>query len=150
MIIDNLRNAQRYYGIGKRFAAAFDFLKTAGIDQLSPGRYEICGSEIYATISEYETIDIADGRAEGHRRYADIQYIIAGTERIGFLNVEACIPVGEYDEAHDIGFFEGKLEFVTFHSEDFAIVFPEDIHMPRCRNEQAGQVKKAVIKVLLD
>ncbi|WP_092996424.1 YhcH/YjgK/YiaL family protein [Thiohalomonas denitrificans] len=83
MILDTLANAHRYHCIHPRFTEAFAFLH-ADPASLARGRHDIAGDDLFAIVSH------GDGRArdeamlECHRRYIDIQYIIAGVDEMGW------------------------------------------------------------------
>lgn len=46
MIIDNLKNCEKYFSVHKNFEKAFDFLKKAVSENYTPGRYEIDGVDV--------------------------------------------------------------------------------------------------------
>ena len=79
MVIDCIENAERYYGLGKRFRAALEWLAVANPDELISGeRVEIDGDFVYATMFQVDTLPPDDCKLEAHRDYADIQYIAKG------------------------------------------------------------------------
>jgi YhcH/YjgK/YiaL family protein len=133
-----------------RWDAAFRFLANADIETLDPGVYPVLGNEVYAMVSEYTTKSLKEARFEGHRKYADIQYLICGNELIGLGDVRNARVSEPYSEEKDVEFFypmEGKL--LQANSTVFFIFFPEDAHQPCIAAGDPGQVKKVVIKVAL-
>ena len=105
MILDSLQNKERYVSLHPRFKAVFDFIDTHDVAALPCGRHEIDGDEVFANVQELVTVPAGEKNYEAHRRYADIHYVISGTELIGIAPVGECEPVGEFSEADDFGLF---------------------------------------------
>ena len=146
MIADTLCNSGLYRGISPRIALAFDYL--CGMNPLdrSDGTCEIDGTNVYAIHQEYETQPAEQGSWEAHRQYIDLQYIIAGTERIGFAHVNRLSP-GIYIPERDLLPLSGEGDFLTFRPGDFMLLFPEDAHMPKIASGAPARVRKVVIKI---
>ena len=100
MIIDQLKNASLYFEMSKKIETALAYLLDTDLPNIKPGRYEIDGSNIYALMQNYETKPKENGFWEAHRHYIDIQYIIKGTELIGYANIDY-LKSGEYDDVKD-------------------------------------------------
>lgn len=148
MILDKLSNARRYYCLGPKFEKAFQYLTTTDFTALAKGKYEIDGTDIFAIVNEYETIDVAGEQMESHKKYIDIQYMVNGEEQIGHDFLEQQTPSKAYDEEKDYMLFAEKPSFFTrLAAGSFAIFFPTDLHMPNLKVEASIPVKKIVIKV---
>ena len=150
MIIDNLKNCGLYYGTHKRFESAFDFIKKAEAENLEIGKYEIDGKNLYAIVQEYTTKLPEDAKFETHKNYIDIQYIISGREEMEVCDLSRAEATTEYNGEKDVQFFVPKAETtkLTMQAGDYAIFFPDDIHMPGVspKGENVA-VKKIVAKV---
>ena len=146
MIIDQLKRADAYKGMGPRLGMAFDFLRTGGLATASLGRHEIRGDEVYALVQEYQTKAKAAGKWEAHRRYIDVQYVVSGEELIGYADIERQKP-GAYDEGKDFMLLEGDGDFLLVRSGTFMILGPQDSHMPGIAVATAAPVRKVVVKV---
>ncbi|MFO7636251.1 MAG: YhcH/YjgK/YiaL family protein [Clostridia bacterium] len=146
MIYDTLINIPIYGNISERLEKAFRYLADHDMEFFDDGRYEIDGQEIFCIIQSYSSKE--ESAWEGHKEYIDIQYMIYGTEEIRVSNIEEMRHVGMYDPEKDIHFFEGAASCRLFmRPRDFAVFFPEDIHMPALCIDAPSHVKKAVIKV---
>lgn len=146
MVIDSLKNCAKYASLNPFFAKAFYFIATNDLSKLEPGKYEIYGDNVYASIVEGTLKTKEAARLEAHDKYIDIQICIKGRETFGWLKREDCVkPEGEYNAEKDIVFFadEESLYF-TLTGGEFAIFFPEDGHTPMIGE---GSVKKCIIKV---
>lgn len=45
MIVDTLKNAHLYYGLAPGLEKGFEFIKTADLENLPPGEYELDGKK---------------------------------------------------------------------------------------------------------
>jgi len=147
MIIDTLNHAQIYYSLGERFETALKWLESADISSLAPGWHEIDGDEIYAVVQEYNTAPRDTLKAEAHKIYADIQYVYSGKEQIGYGRIEESVPMGEPADGKDVYFYEPVTEYLNMPEGVFSILFPQDVHTPKCMMDEAAAVKKVVVKV---
>lgn len=155
MILDQLINA-RLYRLGDRFERGFEYLSATNLPQTPDGKYPIAGDDLFAIVQAYTTKPADQGRWESHRRYADIQYLIRGQERIGVRVVPPQtaardMPIATpYDDDKDIAFHTGAGDLFTLTAGQFAVFFPHDIHMPSLALDAPAEVRKVVIKVRLD
>jgi len=152
MITDKIQNAKAYEGLGERFQKAFDYLETADLMALAPGKYEIDGENIFFMIQEYETRELSAGKWEAHKKYADIQYLLAGKEQMGYAEIGDMSDCDDQTPAKDMLVYKtdnGKGSFIRHEAGQFSIFFPQDAHMPNLADGEQTQNKKVVVKVLL-
>jgi len=147
MIIDKLKNASLYYGTSEKIATALKFLENTDLSEFQNGKYNIEDDDIFVIVQDYQTKPLSEGKFEAHRKYIDIQYIIKGVEKMGYVNVHKLKPSTEYDEEKDIAFFEGSGDFLTADKGTFIIFSPQDAHMPGIETKTSEYVKKAVVKI---
>ena len=148
MIIDHIRNAERYFALDPRFARAFAYLRQGDLDKLPPGRHDLDGDNLYALVQDAEPVNREAGILEAHRLYTDIQYTVSGPECIGWRTTDRCIcPRQPYDESKDATLFADEPEVWTdVPPEHFVIYFPSDAHAPA----REAPVRKVVLKVSID
>jgi YhcH/YjgK/YiaL family protein len=146
MIIDQLQRAERYFSLHPDFEKAFAFLRQKSIAELAVGKHEIEGERIYCTVSKGPGRKRSEAKLEAHRRYIDIQYIIQGTDEIGWKPTADCQAIDqEYDPVKDILFFKDEpLKWGKVTPGSFALFFPRDAHAPLV---SAGEIHKVVVKV---
>ena len=149
MITDNLKNFGLYSGLGERFQRAFAYLAETDLAALPVGRVELDAKNIYVLIQEYQTKQPGAGKWEAHKRYIDIQYIISGTERMGYAILPR-LQQGTYDPAKDFVPLSGEGDWVTLSAGDFMVLWPNDGHMPGMAIDTSTPVKKAVVKIAID
>ena len=148
MILDTLENYQLYSSINERIAKGFDFLLHTDLDAIPSGKYDIEGDTIFALVQEYQTKPLAECKLESHKKYIDIQYVIRGEEFMG-VTTQNNQTVLENNEEKDYTFYEGNTSLVRVSKGMFTIFFPDDLHQPCVQTEFASEVKKVVIKVLI-
>ncbi|MDD9269570.1 YhcH/YjgK/YiaL family protein [Paenibacillus sp. GCM10023248] len=147
MIIDRLDHSHLYKDLHPKFNRAFKYLKEAPLITMQPGKYDIEGDDIFLLLQEYQTKSEETQFWEAHNRYIDIQYMVQGSERMGYAFVEDLHQTEDFLAEKDYMVLEGKGQDLVVHEGAFAIFFPQDAHMPCLYDEQPTLIKKAVIKV---
>jgi biofilm protein TabA len=148
--LDTAEFSSRYSANPARWEKAFEFLATTDLANKEPGRYQLEGEQLFALVLDYTAKEEADTRFEAHKKYADIQYVIEGRERIGVAPLASAQTVVPYDEAQDIAFFRtNESNYRPASPENFFVFFPDEAHRPGVRVSAGEHVKKIVIKVKL-
>ncbi|HEY0719721.1 MAG TPA: YhcH/YjgK/YiaL family protein [Gammaproteobacteria bacterium] len=149
MILDSLANADRYTALHPLFARAFDYLRTTHLESIESGRFNLDGDNLIAIFSKGPGKERANAKLECHRRYIDIQYIISGTDEMGWKSLRDCMqPVNEFNEEKDIQFFSDNVDsWVNTPTGSFCIFFPDDAHAPLVSNRE---IHKVVMKIAVD
>ena len=150
MILDRLETSAAYDALGERFAAGFAYLRQTNFASVADGKYPILGDDVFAIVQTYAPKDHTEGRWEAHRTYADIQYVVSGTERMGVTPLGSVATEMPYDVDRDVEFFMrggGWGQFFMVEPGEFALFRPHDVHMPSLKTGVPGPVKKVVIKV---
>jgi biofilm protein TabA len=147
MIYDALSNFRNYLSIHPLFSLVLDFINSHDLAAIEIGRTTVAQG-VYAVVSEYTTDCIENKFIECHKRYIDIQIIVAGIEQIGICAKNECKIIDEYDEEKDLEKLEGKIDLITLKNGSFAIFFPQDGHVPGLKiGNKENRVKKAVFKI---
>jgi len=146
MILDFLENAPRYYNIHPEFKEAFEFLKEKDLLNLKVGKHEIQGDKLFASVSKGMGRSKSEADLEIHKKYIDIQFVISGTDEMGWSPKANCKnPVDKYNSETDLQFFADKPEsWINVREAQFAIFFPEDAHLPLISDEI---IHKVVVKI---
>lgn len=147
MILDNIVNSKKYEALNRNFEKAFQFLKREDLGALAVGKYEINGESVFALVQEYETKDLENAKYEAHKKYIDIQYLIEGTENMGYVTLDKLEVSSPYSEENDCLLLTGEPRLISFSEGEFFILFPEDAHMPGMFVKEKRKVKKVVVKV---
>jgi len=149
MLIDYLQNADRYCPLHPGFPKGLAFLRRADLAQLPDGRHEIDGQRVFAIVAHEHGRGRDCSPLEIHRRYIDIQFVIAGEDCIGWLPTSDCRQVSSsYDEEKDLAFFhDPPAKWLAVTPGNFAIFYPDDAHAPLATS---GPIHKVVVKVAVE
>jgi len=151
MIVDKIENAHLYGNISENIVKALETLKELDPAELSDGRHDVDGDNVFLISQHYETKPFRQGKLEAHRKYIDIQFLAAGQELLGYApagNLETDQP---YSEEKDVVFYKvpDRISSIVLTPGLFCILFPHDTHMPGCQLNAPSSVHKVVIKVKL-
>ncbi len=151
MIIDKISNLYRYTyipGVQK----AVDFLKNNDINTLEKGKYDL-GDDCFVKVSTYDTIPLPEGDVslEVHRNYLDLQIAWTGEEVMYFQALDLGEEDKPYNKEKDVEFFTAPwMHQVVLNSENFALIFPNDLHNGSFDVDKTETVKKLVFKLKID
>lgn len=148
MIIDNLKNAGKYFYLNTNFQKAFEFIKSNDLKNFDPGRYYIDGENSFVNINLDELRADVPNKLEVHRKYIDIQLALEGSFGLTWKALEDCHEIEtEFSTDKDVAFFSDEADFeIMLNEGNFAILFPEDAHFPQAPKTK---IKKAVLKILV-
>lgn len=124
-------------------------MRRKGLEELPSGRHEIDGERLFCVIAKERGRARAEAKLEAHRRYIDIQYIIAGTDEMGLRPTDECrMSEAGYDAEKDIEFFKDQPQSWTKVQAGWFVIFlPADAHAPLVSD---GEIHKAVLKVAVE
>ncbi len=143
--------ARLYYENQDRWNKAFQFLSEQNLAELEKGRYELEGADLFVNVDEYVTRNEEDVLFEAHKKYADIQVLISGEEKIGVLPLESTTVSIPYDEEKDIMFLTAENEnYRIAEPGKFFLFFPQDAHRPTVKSTENIPVRKIVVKVRIN
>lgn len=145
MIIDHLDRASQYLPLSPLLAPCLEFLRTRADAQ--DGRYDLRGDDLFAMVQTYDTVPAAEKQWEAHRRYVDLQVVTDGFELMGYAPLDALTVVTDHDDAKDVAFLGGHGSFVRLDAGMFAILKPQDAHMPGVCVTTPQRVRKVVFKL---
>ena len=150
MVLDTIANATRYMHMSKGIADALNYIQNYDLTKVGPGRYEIDSEKLVMIVSEFESTNTDECKLEGHRRYIDLQYWVAGSELMGHEILNAQPVLMEYDEKTDCAFYNCVASFSRLLPGMFVIYYPSDLHT--AVNDPLGkvQVKKIVFKIIFE
>ena len=131
MICDTLQHLTRYKGLCKNLDTAIDYLLTHDPASLPLGRTEVDGEEVFINTMD-ATLHSDDGyHPEYHKKYADLQLGITGSEGWGFQD-SASVVTGALGEGR------------------FVLFFPTELHKPGLVQHGCVGVRKAVVKIRME
>lgn len=130
------------------WAEAFSWLQSLPVDP-EIGRFPLRGEEMFGLVMRYAVVPPEASRFESHRRFVDLQYTIAGGEKIAWARSAELSPDGGYDEEADLQFYKFSLSASMVHKTAgrFSIYYPSDAHLPKIADGTHPEVFKAVVKI---
>jgi YhcH/YjgK/YiaL family protein len=150
MITSSLTQLFWYKTISHNFQKAIEYALSTDLNSLQVGRHDIDGDNVFAIVNEYTTKPAEECDPESHHDYADIQIMITGIERFGYVPLEATVPTTPYNEERDVALYSlpaEEISYIRLTPGQFIIFFPTDIHQPEVFHIQPQLVKKLVLKV---
>lgn len=143
------------------FATAWSYIEellrpgsaaAARISSLRAGeskKVELTGGA-FAIEQVYETKARSEGFFESHRKYIDVQVIVAGEEIMEVLDLAHAKVRDPYLEERDLIAYQdaASASALRLRGGEAAVFFPVDVHMPSLRSGAKSElVRKAVLKL---
>jgi YhcH/YjgK/YiaL family protein len=150
MIIDRLANRTLDPNLAPRLKQAIDYLRRTDLTAIPLGRLDLDGDQLFALVQEYTTRTPENCAWESHRRYIDLQYVVQGAERMGYVTLARAREREAYDAARDVAFYEPGEDYVTIEAGMLAIFGPEDVHAPCGAAGKPRPVRKIVVKAAVE
>lgn len=149
MIIDKLEN-WKTYPFGPAWKMAFEFLLSLDAEA-EEGKYPLQGEDIFASVASYKTKKPEEAVLETHRKYVDIQIILAGREKMEWSAKDTLTVDTPYEKSKDAEFYKrlspGPASIDVLPGT-FVVFFPQDGHMPALMSgKEPERVKKVVVKI---
>ena len=147
--VESKKQTPAFYG---RLNSAMDFIRNARPEKMADGRYELSDG-MYCLVQRYHSRRDSEVRYEMHKKYADIQYIVSGRERL----LQTFGPLAEaepFREDADIGAYEdGEAENITYLcAGEFVLYLPGEYHKPSLCFDgvNTDEVVKLVVKIPME
>ncbi len=146
--INEIRFVEQYGKNRELWDKLFGFIQENDLLELEIGKYPIDGEKCFAIISEYDTKSVDEAKIEAHKKYIDLQYVIAGEENIGLVSTENASVKTPYNDVKDVMFYDSeKVEYHLATNDTFFLFFPGEPHQPGMHANEKSHVKKLVIKI---
>ena len=151
MIIDKISKMDRYAyipGVQK----AVDFLKNTDLNSLEKGTIDL-GDGHSVKVMFYDTKPVPEENIslEAHRNYLDLQMTFGGEETMYFQAIDLGEEDKPYNAEKDVEFFTTSwTNQVVLNPENFALIFPNDLHVGSYDVDGTDSIKKLVFKLKID
>lgn len=151
MIVDHIKNLKLYQDFNENIKTVLKFIESQDLLKLPVGKTVIDGTNVYVIRESYipRALDLC--YFEGHLKYADIQLVLSGKEALGyrFKNNDRDILITDaYNDEKDVAKYQIKdFTKVVLDGGMFALVNPDDLHMPKLALEDSSYVEKIVFKI---
>ena len=148
MFYDHSHIIHLFKGLSSALDTALDFIAAAQLPM--DNESTLLAHAVKAIVSEYTTKETNSKGYEAHIKYVDEQFLLAGSEVIQCCPLEFLTPTTEYDESSDCRFYDtqpGSGFALRLGVGYFAVLFPDNGHLPGLALGESGAVKKVVVKV---
>lgn len=150
MIYDTMNHLARYKGIHPNLDQGLAFLEETVLADLPLGKTVIDGDKVFVTIMEAKLQEASEGSFEFHEKYLDIQLDLEGEEMIG-IGFSTIVDSRDYDEEKDFGTIVCQRELLLpLGTNRFIICMPKEPHKPGIQGQLSQNVKKCVVKILIE
>ncbi len=147
MIVDHIRNREKYYFLGEAYKTALDYFATVSSGEFDETDIKL-DNEVVIKARPMSTKEIKDCSFEAHRKFADIHFVVYGKEKIGYTDINK-LGNAEYNEESDVAFFEGEGDLITLLPGYFLIALADDVHMPCVCVNEPEKLGKMIAKIKL-
>ena len=106
MVTDSLQNLEQYRGLHKNMDTVIDFLKKCDLTALPDGKTVIDGERVFVNVMEADLREAEGAEYEYHKRYADLQIDISGSEYWEWTDKAEFTDT--FQEASDCGLAAGR------------------------------------------
>lgn len=149
MIFNNINNLKEVKGLEENVLKALEYAINNDLNTYNTGTHYIDGKELFFNRVCYDTRTDDTGFWEGHRDYIDVHLILNGEERIDYNLINNLEKI-DYKKDDDFASFNGdKKQSLILKKGDFAVFYPEDIHMTALMVNGKSTVNKVIFKVKL-
>lgn len=132
MILDTVENLPQYFSINKGFEKVYAFIQQQNIAELSVGKYEIDGDNVFAIVAKEKGRSKQEALLETHENYIDIQLVLDGIDEMGWSPKTECKNIKmKYDAEKDVQLYSDEPNaWIKTTAGKFVIFVPQDAHMP--------------------
>ncbi len=152
MFQGNLSELDSYQHLPNKLLSVIQQVKQRINENVENGRYPLEGEDVFFFVVDDNTQRLKERRSECHRKYVDVQILLAGEERFGYSLQPFQTIAEDLLEAKDIAFSEDIVneQFTDLNPGDFIIFNVAQPHRPLVAINQPMPVRKAIIKVAND
>ena len=152
MIVDHIKNLKNYVTLNPHIQTVIDYIEQNNLIELASGTHQI-NPFVKVIREDYVPRPLMQCYFESHQQFGDIQLVLEGTEIFGYLesNDIKFQVTDPYNTEKDVkkGQSLGYFSTVLLTKGMFAMVFKDELHMPKLSNGTQDLVKKVEFKVKL-
>ena len=149
MIIDSIRNREKYYCLGEEYKAALDFCASVMEDGFKEGDFPLLDGRVVMKNRVLKTKSVEDCKWECHRKFVDVHFVVSGHEKIGYADAKNMEVLSENEEK-DMVYLAGGADdgaHLPLEAGYFMITFTDDAHLPAISFGECESYEKVVAKI---
>ncbi|ANU38230.1 YhcH/YjgK/YiaL family protein [Vibrio scophthalmi] len=149
MFKGNLSNLEACQGLPVKMFEVIEQVKQRLSASVENGRYQLEGDDVFFFVVDDNSKLVTECKSEIHRKYIDVQIVLAGEERFGYSLQPFQSIAEDLLEARDVAFSEDVVneQFTDLQVNDFIIFNAEQPHRPLVAVNEPMAIRKAVIKI---
>lgn len=154
MILGNINHLGLVPYLPGKIKQSIEYVKDNVNSNTPVGRYDINGDNMFFMVSDNSSRYIHEAKPEYHKKYIDVQIVLAGQEGMAISTLPPYTQVLDDKIAeNDIAFIETPKEetMLVLQPNDFIVFLPNEVHKPLCAvDNKIAAVRKVVVKIALD
>ncbi len=126
----------------------FQWLRDTDLQAIPKGRHPIPGSTLVASVEDSENGPLEKRGTESHRKKADFQLVVKGTEGFALLDHASSTIKDPYNEKKDVmryNYVKEKTNFFDVKAGQFVIFFPTDWHIAKVQTKKKDQTIRVIV-----
>ena len=149
MFKGNLSNLETYQSLPVKMFEVIEQVKKHLSPSVENGNYQLEGDDIFFFVVDENTKLVTECKSEIHRKYIDIQIVLAGEERFGYSLHPFKSITEDLLAVRDVAFSEDVVteQFADLQVNDFIIFNAEQPHRPQIAVNEPMAIRKAIIKI---
>ena len=152
MIVGNLYAQEDISFYPEAIKKALDYIKTHDLLNHELGRFPLDGDNVILQVMETTTQPREERRAEIHKNYIDLQFMVKGKSKFGYYPTLQKLEVDEdLLEEKDNLFFKYNKDIresiIECLDGTYIVMFPGEVHIPSIMVDGPETIKKVVMKI---
>lgn len=135
----------------QQWEALFQWLQATDLQAIPKGKHPIPNSTLVASVEDSENGPLEKRNSESHRKKADFQLVVRGTEGFALLDHATSTVSVPYNEQKDVmryKYDKEKTNFFDVKGGQFVIFFPSDWHIAKVQTKKKDQgIRVIVVKM---
>ncbi len=126
----------------------FQWLRDTDLQAIPKGKHPIPNSTLVASVEDSENAPLEKRGTESHRKKADFQLVVKGTEGFALLDHASSSVKDPYNEKKDVmryNYVKEKTNFFDVKAGQFVIFFPSDWHIAKVQTKKKDQTIRVIV-----
>ncbi len=126
----------------------FQWLRDTDLENIPKGKHPIPNSTLVASVEDSENGPLEKRGTESHRKKADFQLVVKGTEGFALLDHASSTVKDPYNEKKDVmryNYVKEKTHFFDVKAGHFVIFFPSDWHIAKVQTKKKDQTIRVIV-----
>ncbi len=126
----------------------FQWLRDTDLVNIPKGKHPIPNSTLVASVEDSENAPLEKRNTESHRKKADFQLVVKGTEGFALLDHATSTVKDPYNDKKDVmryNYDKESTNFFDVKAGQFVIFFPSDWHIAKIQTKKKDQSIRVIV-----